>query len=108
MMAKIFSFQRTLTLEPTVDSLRTEVDTLQTSLNSFTNSELTQELLTVTSYGQNSFNITNSPRGNNILLSLNGQLLSEGTEYSFNNKAITITTEYLLETSDILVVSYLA
>ena len=107
-MAKIFSFQRTLTLEPTVDSLRTEVDTLQTSINSFSRSELKQETLNITFNGQNTFNIIEDPEGNNILLSLNGQLLSKGTDYSFNNKTITITTQYLLETSDILIVSYLA
>ena len=107
-MAKIFSFQRTLTFQPTVDSLRSEVDTLQTSLNSFSKSELRQETLAIASNGQNTFNINENPKGDNILLSLNGQLLSKGTDYSFNNKTITITTQYLLETSDILIVSYLA
>ena len=106
-MAKIFSFQRTLILEPTVDSLRTEVDTLQTSLNSFSKSELRQETLTITSDGQNTFNINENPRGNNVLLSLNGQLLSKETDYSTNNKTITILNNYI-ETSDILIASYLA
>jgi hypothetical protein len=105
-MAKIFSFQRTLTLEPTVDSLRTEVDTLQTSLNSFSKSELRQETLTITSDGQNTFNINENPRGDNVLLSLNGQLLTKGADYSTNNNTITILNNYI-ETSDILIASYL-
>lgn len=107
-MAKIFSFQRTLTLEPTVDSLRTEVDTLQTSLNSFTKSQLVQEELSINTNGQNNFILNENPLGNKILLSLNGQLLSQGTDYSLSNKTITTTTQYLLETNDILIVSYLA
>ena len=106
-MAKIFSFQRTLTFQPTVDSLRSEVDILQTSLNSFSKSELRQETLTITSNGQNIFNINENPRGNNVLLSLNGQLLTKGADYSTNNNTITILNNYI-ETSDILIASYLA
>ena len=107
-MARIYSFQRTLTLEPTVDSLRSEVDTLQISINSFTKSQLTQQELPISTNGQIIFLLNTFPLGNKILLTLNGQLLTEGTDYSLNSKTINTTTQYILEASDILVASYLA
>lgn len=68
---------------------------------------LRQETLAITSNGQTSFSISDLPNGNKILLSLNGQLLTDGVDYTITDTNITILNSDL-ETSDILIVSYLA
>lgn len=68
---------------------------------------LKQETLPITSNGQTSFSISDLPNGNKILLSLNGQLLTDGVDYTITDTNITILNSDL-ETSDILIVSYLA
>lgn len=68
---------------------------------------LRQETLSITSNGQTSFSISDLPNGNKILLSLNGQLLSDGVDYTITDTNITMLNSDL-ETSDILIVSYLA
>lgn len=68
---------------------------------------LKQETLTITSNGQTTFSISDLPNGNKILLSLNGQLLTDGADYTLTDTTITILSNEL-ETSDILIVSYLA
>lgn len=68
---------------------------------------LKQETLAITLNGQTSFSISDLPNGNKILLSLNGQLLTDGVDYTITDTNITILNSDL-ETSDILIVSYLA
>lgn len=68
---------------------------------------LIQDTLTVNSNGQSSFSLQQSPLGNRILLSLNGQQLTQGEDYTLSETTITITNNNI-ETSDILIASYLA
>lgn len=68
---------------------------------------LIQDTLTVNSNGQSSFSLQQSPLGNRILLSLNGQQLTQGEDYTLFETTITITNNNI-ETSDILIASYLA
>ena len=107
-MAKVYSFNRDLNFDTNVDSIQTQVSALQVSFNNFSNRNLLQEELTISANGQTEFTLQDDPAGNKILLSLNGQLLSQGTDYSLDNKTINVLIEHLLETSDILVASYLA
>lgn len=68
---------------------------------------LKQETLTISHDSQTDFTITSVPNGNKVLLSLNGQLLTDGADYTLTDTTITILNNEL-ETSDILIVSYLA
>lgn len=68
---------------------------------------LKQETLTIDYDSQTDFTITSVPNGNKVLLSLNGQLLTDGADYTLTDTTITILSNEL-ETSDVLVVSYLA
>jgi len=68
---------------------------------------LKQETLIISHDSQTDFTISSAPNGNKVLLSLNGQLLTDGADYTLTDTTITILNDEL-ETSDILIVSYLA
>jgi len=99
-MAKFFNTIKSVNLQ----AVERELVNLATASEK---SILIQDTLTITSDGQSSFNLQSSPLGNNILLSLNGQLLTEGEDYTLSETTITITNNNI-ETSDILIASYLA
>jgi hypothetical protein len=99
-MAKFFNTIKSVNLQ----AVERELVNLATASEK---SILIQDTLTITSNGQSSFSLQSSPLGNNILLSLNGQLLTEGEDYTLSETTITITNNNI-ETSDILIASYLA
>jgi hypothetical protein len=99
-MAKFFNTIKSVNLQ----AVERELVNLATASEK---SILIQDTLTVNSNGQSSFSLQQSPLGNKILLSLNGQLLTQGEDYTLSEAAITITNNNI-ETSDILIASYLA
>ena len=99
-MAKFFNTIKSVNLQ----AVERELVNLATASEK---SILIQDTLTVNSNGQSSFSLQQSPLGNKILLSLNGQLLTQGEDYTLSEAAITITSNNI-ETSDILIASYLA
>lgn len=99
-MAKFFNTIKSVNLQ----AVERELVNLATASEK---SILIQDLLTVNSNGQSSFSLQQSPLGNKILLSLNGQQLTQGEDYTLSETTITITNNNI-ETSDILIASYLA
>lgn len=99
-MARIFNTIKTINLQAVEREL----------INLATASEkaiLIQDILVVNSNGQSSFSLQTTPLGSKILLSLNGQLLTEDEDYTLSETTITITNNNI-ETSDTLIASYLA
>ena len=106
-MARVYSHDRTLTLKPTIDLIQSEITSIRLAQESFTSNDLAQESLSVEFYDQKVFELESIPRGNAILLSLNGLLLSAGTDYQLDSKDVNINTSFRIDVDDSLIVSYL-
>lgn len=106
-MARVYSHDRTLTLKPTIDSIQSEITSIQLAQESFASNDLAQESLSVEYYDQKIFELEEVPKGNAILLSLNGLLLSEGIDYQLDSKDVNIDTSFCIDVDDSLIVSYL-
>ena len=61
-MARVYSHDRTLTLKPTIDSIQSEITSIQLAQESFASNDLAQESLSVESYDQKIFELEEVPK----------------------------------------------